>query len=219
MNSHTTVWAILAQSKFLKQNSMTKEPTTHNLEININGYSVPVWTVCSKADFTRRGLTKGIEEMLGPRFLHPLLSSCRGVEAERLPTILSKGCDVEPPSAPFFAACLEKALEYGCYSDQIIQVFHPESLACSWRERPASLPTSERNEIESNYPTVIPSVDGSILWFTRFPAEDTRAATDYERAYGNWIPGDTTKALAALIFISEDSDNVERFISAIATTS
>ena len=184
---------------------MIDEITKPHQVFSINGNSIPVWVFTAKAGFERPRLSTRILEALGPELLLTILSdSCRGVEAARLPVILTTGCDVEPSNAPFFRGPLHKALEYGCTSDQVIQVFHPESLDRSWRELPASLPCEEREQIEALYPSVIPSVDGSHLWFTRFHSDDMRAGTDYERQYGAWLPGDPGKALAALIIITED---------------
>jgi hypothetical protein len=183
---------------------MTEATSSLHTSIKINDHSVQVWIFRAQAGINRIALSTLLEETLGPDFIYPFNASCRGVEIDRLPVILSTGCDVEPSDAPFFAGPLRKALEYGCTTDQVIQVFHTASLEPSWRECPAGLSAADRNQIEANYPTVIPSVDGSHLWFTRFKFEDTRAATDYERTYGYWIPGDPGKALAALILISED---------------
>lgn len=189
---------------------MPAEPINQSHILEINGNPVPLWFFIAKADYQRPGLSKLIEAALAPKLKISLLSNCcRGVNADRLPVILATGCSMEPSNAPFFAGPLRKALEYGCTSDQVIQMFRPESLEPSWRECPAHLSAAERNEIEAHYPTMIPSVDATHLWFTRFQSEDTRAATDYERIYGYWIPGDSGKALAALILISENPSYLE----------
>jgi hypothetical protein len=145
-----------------------------------------------------------IIESEGLEFMSILQMSCRGVPASRLPSILSTGVDVEPTNAHIFANALWKALEYGCDGDQVIQVFYPQALQRSWKEKPASISPEERAEIEQDYPNVITSIDGSRLWFTRFPLEDKRTAGPYERAHGRWIPGDASKALAALVIITDN---------------
>ena len=183
---------------------MTTKPFQPHAMVPIKGSSVPLWILPSGTAHERKHLAPFIEELVGPDLLLGTISSCRGVTADRLPVILLSGCDVEPSTAPFFTGPLDKALEYGCDSDQVIQIFRPEHLVSSWREYPSSLTTAERACIEKDYPTVIPIVDGIRLWFTRFPFEDPRAATPYESEYGSWIPGDASLALAALVILAAD---------------
>jgi hypothetical protein len=183
---------------------MPPQPFQAHALVPIQGSSVPLWILPSGTARERKHLAPFIEELLGPDLLVAAISSCRGVSADRLPVILWSGCDVEPSTAPFFTGPLDKALEYGGDSDQVIQIFRPEHLASSWREYPSSLPTEERARIAQDYPTLIPSIDGTRLWFTRFPPEDPRAATPYETEYGRWIPGDASLALAALLILAAD---------------
>lgn len=175
-----------------------------NGAIPIGDKEVPLWYVVARAGFGRTDLAPAIKDAFGQTHRWNLLSSCRGVSSERLPVILSTGCDVEPSNAPLFVASIEKALEYGHDRDQVIQVFDRKCLRPSFCERDADLSQEERAEIERDYPNVIPSVDGSTLWFTRLAPSDTRAATGYEREYGYWIPGDPVEALCALILIFDD---------------
>jgi hypothetical protein len=179
--------------------------------LSIAGHPVPVWSFVFPEGCERRKLAAPITETLDQSFLMNLIMGCRGVEAHRLPVILATGCDVEPSDSPLFASSLEKALEYGHQGNQVIQVFHHEALEISWRERSAALPDEERKDIEKDYPTVIPSIDGSSLWFTRLSPDDNRAATSYERAYGRWIPGNPAEALSALILISSDPNHFSEY--------
>ena len=173
-------------------------------ELTIGDTLIPVRIVVTTETYGRTGLASQIAGTFDADLQLAISSSCRGVEADRLPVILATGCDVEPTDAPFFTGSLHKALEYGCTSDQVIQIFRPELLEPSWCEHPSSVTAEARLSIERDYPTVIPSVDGTHLWFTRFPFEDTRAATPYEREYGQWIRGDSCRAIAGLVILTAD---------------
>ena len=173
--------------------------------VSIQGKEIPVWCFVASPGFNRVDLSDSIEDVLGGHFIRSLIHSCRGVTLDRLPVILETGCDLEPSNAPFFAGPLEKALEYGHDGDQLIQVFDSRSVQPSFRERcAATLTDEERAEIEKDYPTVIHSDDGSMIWFTRLAYEDNRAASGYEREYGYWIPGNPAEALSVIILISSD---------------
>ena len=187
--------------------------------VSIAGHGVRVYIVAAKEGTQRRQLQSTITEMVDQSLTLNLLGSCRGVGAQRLPVILATGCDVEPSDAPLFVSSLEKALEYGQQEDQVIQVFKHDHLEISWRERSAALSSEERAEIEKDYPNVIPSIDGSSLWFTRFSPEDNRAATDYEREYGHWIPGSAVEALAALVLISSNPNRYSEHLRKIGVSS
>lgn len=191
---------------------MSQEANYQKGAIPIGGKEIPVWSVIAPANFARTKLADAISNALGESHLINLYCSCRGVTWTRLPVILTTGCDVEPPDAPLFASCLEKALEYGHEGDQVIQVFDHRFLRPSFCERLLPLAEEERAKIEKNYPTVIPSVDGSRLWFTRLSPDDSRAATGYEREYGYWIPGNPIEALCALILISSDPRRWTEFL-------
>ena len=191
---------------------MSQEPTYQTQTILVAGQPVPVWHFIAEAGFQRTKLESVMLETIDKNLSVNLLISCRGVGADRLPVILATGCDVEPTDAPLFVADLEKALEYGDEGDQVIQVFHHNCLEPSFREREASLSAEERMEIEKDYPNVIPSNDGSYLFFTRLSPDDNRSATDYERAYGYWIPGNSVEALSALILISADSSRFAEYL-------
>lgn len=192
------------------------------VEIEIKGNVVPLWFFQAPAGFSARKdlgdtITDTFANAFGMESCAMFISGCRGVEAHRLPTIMSNGCDVEPTTAPFFANELWKALEYGCEGDQVIQVFKHGSLKRSWREVSSSMDPAELEELKKTYPTVIESVDGSRLWLTRFPVEDRRAATDYERAHGHWIPGEASEALEAIIFITADLQSfIDRLTSGLS---
>lgn len=190
---------------------MSQEHSHQHNTLSIAGHQVPAWHFVAPEGIQRIKLTETITETLDQSFLINLITSCRGVVDHRLPFILSTGCDVEPSNSPLFAGSLDKALEYGSQENQIIQVFHYEALEISWRERPATLPAEERAEIEKDYPTVIPSIDGSSLWFTRLSPDDKRAATPYEREYGRWIPGNPAEALSALIMISSTPNHFSEY--------
>lgn len=164
-----------------------------------------VWCVESPAGYDRRSLAATFTSNLHTLFPEepPAELTYRGVEIERLRVILASGCDVEPPQAPLYAARLDKALEYGGNGHQVIQVFRQAHLKPCWQEHPVTLTDEERAAIEKDYPTVLPSSDGTYLWFSRLKPGNKRLCS-YERDYGYWIPGPASEALVGLIIVTED---------------
>lgn len=195
-------------SRAKHMHAIDNPPDIHSIDLPIGERLIPIRLVITTETYGRTSLAQAITNTFDRQIQLALISSCRGVEIDRMHAILTTGCDVEPTNAPFFTGPLRKALEYGCKTDQVIQIFRPESLDPSWREHPASILQEERESLERDFPTVIPSVDGTHLWFTRFRFEDTRAATDYERTYGQWIRGDALQALAGLVILTEDPSNL-----------
>jgi hypothetical protein len=168
-----------------------------------------VWCVESPTGYDRRSLAVTFTSNLHTLFPEELPSELtyRGVEIERLGTILVNGCDVEPTHVPFFAARLDKALEYCGNEHQVIQVFRQVHLKPCWQEHPATLSDEERAAIEKDYPTVLPSRDGIYIWFSRLKPDDTRLCS-YERDYSYWIPGPASEALVGLIIVTADMNHL-----------
>ncbi len=138
----------------------------------------------------------------------------RGVGLDRLPHILEHGCDVYPTTALLFASpYADKCLEYG----SLIQVFHGAQLESTWREVPASMAPDDLAAIMTNYPTKLPSSDGTHLWLSRFPANDPRISSTYEVEWGRWIPGDAMRALAALLIVSRSAAERDRATAMLAS--
>jgi len=75
---------------------------------------------------------------------------------------------------------------------------------------------TDLESIRREYPTLLHLDDGS-LWFSRLPEGDNRIATDYESAYGWYVPGDPKEALSAVILCCRPEDRgvardyIERF--------
>jgi hypothetical protein len=136
----------------------------------------------------------------------------RGVELDRLPTILSTGIDVEPSDAVLYVSTLEKALEYGGLPKAVI-VLDPDHLERTWRTLPADSAAEEVERIQQTYPTKLTSTDGTKLWCSRLSEDDPRITTDYETAYARWIPGDPLEALQA-VFVLGTPAFVEDFLAA-----
>lgn len=138
----------------------------------------------------------------------------RCVAIEQLPSILARGCDVQPTDAVLWVdSHPDKVFEYG-QETKGMMVFHEGLLKSTHQQVPATLPADELAELKLMYPTVIPSVDGEVLWLTRLPFEDRRATTPYEVEHGRWIPGDPWEALHGVIAFGRDHDKVRGQIEA-----
>jgi hypothetical protein len=119
----------------------------------------------------------------------------RGVGLDRLPTILAKGVDVEPTTAPIYVSNLEKAWEYGGLP-KVVMAFDGRHLQRTYREVISDAPDDEIARLMVDYPNRIESRDGKRLWLTRLP--ETSADSSYEVNFARWIPGDPFDALLAV---------------------
>lgn len=155
----------------------------------------PVGTV---PDARAVGLAVAQELGTYPRELR--LSGCRAVDFDRLPRILERGIDVEPPDAVIWVECLAKALEYGG-DTKAVMVFDPKRLHCTFQEVSAALAAHEIEALAAVYPTRVTSADGEMVWFSRLPRDDRRAASPYEVAFARWIPDDPWLALRLIIVV------------------
>jgi hypothetical protein len=142
----------------------------------------------------------------------------RGVELDRLDTVLKHGIDVHPPTGVIFVGSPEKAIEYGAWP-KVLLVLNRESLERTFREISADSSEEETQTVRREFPNVITSLDGTKLWCTRLDRDDPRTATDYEIAYARWIPGDPWAALMAVfvLFRPEDQSRFEKFLADHAT--
>lgn len=171
---------------------------------------VPVWhVVCDgggsqqKPDIDIDGVLLQLAET------HPLGSTfwcCdfRGVALDRLDSVLRHGIDVWPTDQPIFVDCSDKAMAYGGWP-KLLLLLHPDQLRPTWHEVSATLDPSELNELRKTYPNQLVSTDGSKLWLTRFNLDAPQAGTDYEMAYGRYIPGNPFDALAAMLVFAPAS--------------
>lgn len=146
----------------------------------------------------------------------PPMLDYRGVEADRLSTILSAGIDVQPTDAVIYVSTLEKALEYGGLPKAVVAL-DPKRLERTWREVPADTEPDELASIRETYRTVLTSKDGNKLWCSRLHEADPRVTTSYEVSYARWIPGDPFDALRAVLVLGTQAF-AESFISAVQGT-
>ncbi|MGE8152022.1 hypothetical protein ACQKP5_12325 [Pseudomonas vancouverensis] len=176
----------------------------------ITHLSVPVWhVVCDgvgnqqKPDIDLYDLLMQLEKThpLGSRLL---ACACRGVALDRLDSVLQHGIDVWPTDHPIFVADWDKALEYGDWP-KLLLLLHHDQLRPTWHEVSATLDPGELNELRKTHPHQLVSTDGSKLWLTRFDPDAPQAGTDYEAAYGRYIPGNPFDALAAVLIFAPAS--------------
>jgi hypothetical protein len=181
---------------------------------------VPLWRVLlphggelSRPPFNEIQFLRGLDRRL-------VGCSFRAVGADRLDAVLAKGVDVEPTNAAIFADFFEKAWEYGDWP-KVMLAFDPSRLDQTWREIPATTPRDQLEALQQTFPTVIASRDGSTLWLSRLAKDDPRCTTDYEVAYGRWIPGNPFDALrAVLLFVRpEDNDRLPEYLGGASVRS
>jgi hypothetical protein len=138
----------------------------------------------------------------------------RCVSIDQLPSILARGCDVQPSDAVLWVdPHTDKMFEYG-EETKAMMVFHEKLLEQSHQLVPATITPEQLAELKKTYPTVIPSVDGEVLWLTRLSFEDRRATTPYEVEHGRWIPGDPWKALLAVVVFGRNHETVRGQVEA-----
>jgi len=126
-----------------------------------------------------------------------LTEACRGVSADRLSYVLRHGIDVDPTDAPIWVSSIDKAMEYGGWP-KLILVLDVTRLDRTFRE---PVDAVDRASLRRMFPTEVASEDGSQFWLSRLAATDRRLASEYEVAYGRWIPGNARDALVAILAI------------------
>lgn len=133
----------------------------------------------------------------------------RGTTADRLPNILAGGIDVRPTDAPIHAEIGgDKAAEYGCHEDQVIQFFDIDCLERSYKIVPASTPTAELEALKKTYPYVDDAAAGGDgLWLTRFVPDGNPSRAVYELAFGYFAPGDPRLALRCVLLLSDNFEH------------
>jgi hypothetical protein len=133
----------------------------------------------------------------------------RGTAADRLPEILAGGIDVRPTDAPIYAEMGgEKAAEYGCHEDQVIQFFDMDCVEYSYKIVPANTPPAELEALKKTYPYVDEAAGtADSLWLTRFVPDGNPSRAVYESEYGHFVPGDPRCALRCVLLLS---DNFQR---------
>ena len=132
----------------------------------------------------------------------------RGINVDRLATVLATGIDVEPSDAVIYANSFDKAWEYGDFP-KVVLALRPEALERTYRQIPADTPPEELSVIQERFPTVVPSVDGGHLWCSRLPADDTRVTTPYEAEYAWWVPGNPFAALYSVLVFARHAEDLE----------
>ena len=142
------------------------------------------------------------------RFMRLFLTeACRGVALDRFEQVIATGIDVEPSDAPIWVSSLDKAMEYGGWP-KLILLLDPHCLDRTFREVGGDCSEATRADIIRQFPTELPSVDGTSRWFSRLPATDRRITSGYEIAYARWIPGDARAALRAVLLVEHPKFDV-----------
>jgi len=137
----------------------------------------------------------------------------RGTTADRLDDILQGGVDVRPTDAPLYAVQGgDKAAEYGCHEDQVIQFLDMDCLERSYQNVPATTPAAELEAIKKTFPYLDEAVGGDTLWLTRFMPDGNPARSVYESEYGYYVPGDARRALRCVLLLSDDFDRGMRLM-------
>lgn len=136
----------------------------------------------------------------------------RGVAFERLPHILSHGCDVSPSNSVIWVDCIEKATEYG----PVIQLFRTDHLEQTFREVPSTTAAEELARLRATYPTLLKSRDGTKFWLSRLSEDHGYCGQEPEIAYARYIPGDTWKALLALLVVVPNDEVHTQLTAALA---
>lgn len=136
-----------------------------------------------------------------------LESVFRGVNIDRLPTVLAQGIDVTPTDAVIYAAEFDKAWEYADFP-KVILALDPLKLDRSFREVPSTCKDDSLSRLQKIFPTELVSTDGKSLWLSKLSRDDPRVGTNYEMAYAYWIPGNPFEALRAVLIFA---DSVESF--------
>lgn len=133
----------------------------------------------------------------------------RGTTADRLPEILAGGIDVRPTDAPIYAEIGgDKAAEYGCHEDQVIQFLDMDCVEYSYKIVRSDTPPAELEALKRTYPYVDEAAaDADSLWLTRFVPDGNPSRAVYESAFGYFVPEDPRRALRCVLLLS---DNFER---------
>lgn len=134
-----------------------------------------------------------------------LCCAFRSVSFDRLSDVIQNGVDVFPTDSPIYVGDLDKALEYGDWP-KVVMALDWNHLKPTYKRVPSDIAESELNELMGTYPTKFESDDGSNFWLTRLSREDRRATTDYESAYGRYIPDNPFQCLKMVMIISRPTD-------------
>jgi hypothetical protein len=147
-------------------------------------------------------LYKSDPEFFGKEFL---CCAFRSVSIDKLPAIMKNGIDVVPTDSPIYVGDLDKALEYGGWP-KVVMALNWERLKHTYSCVDSNISEAELCELMKTYSTKLESVDGSNYWLSRLDKDDLRATTDYERAYGRWIPDNPFDCLTMVMVIARPSD-------------
>jgi hypothetical protein len=184
--------------------SILKQPHLAGINcVTVATIPKPVLVIESSANGRKRELDMALAVIAhslvdGPCF--------RCVAPDRLPLILRTGCDAEPSDSVLWidtGITPDKALEYGGET-KVLLILDIRKTERSCREVSADLAISELDSLRAQYPTVLKSVDGTMLWLSRLPANDRRVNSAYEIEHGRWIPGDPFEALIGVVVLGPD---------------
>lgn len=133
-----------------------------------------------------------------------LTAACRGVPLDALGRVLRHGTDLVPTDAPAWFGDFTKAIEYGGIP-KVVMMFRRASLRSTYVEV-AATDVGQLERLAPDYPTRRVSVDGSMVWCSRFAHDDPRVASAYECEYARWIPGDAREALIGVLVVARPQD-------------
>ncbi len=136
----------------------------------------------------------------------------RCVEAERLSLVCDAACDVRPTDSVIWIDKFpSKALEYGGDA-KLMMVFDIRCTLATYCKLPSDTDAESLAEARKSYPTIVPSVDGSMLWLSRLPEHDKRVASGYEVEYARWIPNDPFDALIGVFVLSRNMARMKEMV-------
>lgn len=135
-------------------------------------------------------------------------SGFRGVDFDKLPTVLTQGIDVSPPDSVIYVGEFDKAWEYSPGWPKLVMALDRSKLDLTYREVPASTPQHELDELKRTFSTIVTSQCGTKHWLSRLNPESPQLGTSYEWDYARWIPGNAVDALKAVLIFCTDIESV-----------
>jgi hypothetical protein len=125
----------------------------------------------------------------------------RAVSLDSLDHVLRTGIDVVPTDAAIWAADdPKKAMEYGG-NDKAILVLDGTRMKRSFCELESNASPEAIMATELVFGSDFDITTDGARWYSRLPRADRRRCSAYEIAYGWYVPGNPSAALAAVIIV------------------